>query len=237
MKMRFKDIKTQEPSTTRRRDPKTNQGMENSACVESGQIPNESRLGLGDLFRAMTTTGSSILAYHQHQRCYILVPHRTGARTEERRYEPSSPIATVLTVLINILCVSASVDFVYRGQIFHQSEKVTFSRVGYVDKSIDNWAGYLVKRQIILKKIWKTERVVVISGDRHEHPTTKFPAPDGNSNVVEFSTSPLSQFYQPFDRQYRQEEESDVVMMKYHPFGVSKFGVFNFDTSNATNGR
>ena len=49
--------------------------------------------------------------------------------------------------------------------------------------------------------------------------------------MIEFSTSPLSQFYQPFDRQYRQVEDSDV-MVKSHPYGVSKFGVFNFDTSD-----
>ncbi|CZR58549.1 uncharacterized protein PAC_08441 [Phialocephala subalpina] len=110
---------------------------------------------------------------------------------------------------------------------------VPFTRNWRGPESIDNWAGYLVERQMILEKMWKTEGVVVISGDRHEHATTKFQAPDGKSNVVEFSTSPLSQFYQPFDRQYRQDEETDV-MIKYHPFGVSKFGVFNFDTSNAT---
>jgi alkaline phosphatase D len=48
------------------------------------------------------------------------------------RYDPSSSIATTLTVFINVLCFGAAVDFVYRGQTFHQNEIVTFSRIGYV---------------------------------------------------------------------------------------------------------
>lgn len=48
--------------------------------------------------------------------------------------------------------------------------------------------------------------------------------------VIEFSTSPLSQFYQPFDRKYQQIESTDVEIYS-HPFGISKFGVLTFDSS------
>lgn len=66
--------------------------------------------------------------------------------------------------------------------------------------------------------------------DRHEHATTEFPSPDGASTVIEFSISPLSQFYQPFERTYRQIEDTDVAVHS-HPWGISKFGAFHFDTS------
>lgn len=70
-----------------------------------------------------------------------------------------------------------------------------------------------------------------LSQDRHEHATTAFPSPSSspfNSTVIEFSTSALSQFYQPFERQYRQEEDTDVELYS-HPHGISKFGVLEFD--------
>lgn len=69
--------------------------------------------------------------------------------------------------------------------------------------------------------------------DRHEHATTEFPSPEGKAKVVELSTSPLSQFYQPFRRTYQQFEESDVEVFS-HPKGTSKFGIFHFDTFNET---
>ncbi|PVH74694.1 PhoD-like phosphatase [Cadophora sp. DSE1049] len=110
---------------------------------------------------------------------------------------------------------------------------VPFTRNWRGPESRDSWAGYLFERQKMLEAMWRTEGVVVVSGDRHEHATTHFPSPDGQSNVIEFSTSPLSQFYQPFERQYRQEEDSDIMVYS-HPYGVSKFGVFDFDTTDAT---
>ncbi|KAL2065940.1 hypothetical protein VTL71DRAFT_3610 [Oculimacula yallundae] len=109
---------------------------------------------------------------------------------------------------------------------------VPFTRNWRGPESSDSWAGYLFERQILLESMWKTEGVVIISGDRHEHATTRFPCPAPcrtNSTVIEFSTSPLSQFYQPFERQYRQIEDTDI-MIHSHAHGVSKFGVFNFNT-------
>ncbi|KAK9336146.1 PhoD-like phosphatase-domain-containing protein [Lipomyces starkeyi] len=108
---------------------------------------------------------------------------------------------------------------------------VPFTRNWRGPEANDSWAGYLWERQFLLEKMWATEGVVVLSGDRHEHATTLFPSPDGTSKVIEFSTSPLSQFYQPFDRQYRQVEDTDVAMYS-HPHGISKFGSLTFDTSS-----
>lgn len=61
-----------------------------------------------------------------------------------------------------------------------------------------------------------------------------FPAKhSGEKDVIEFSTSPLNQFYEPFSRFHRQIEDTDVSVFSY-PWGNSKFGIFDFDTSNET---
>ncbi|KAL6362876.1 hypothetical protein LRP88_04190 [Fusarium phalaenopsidis] len=68
--------------------------------------------------------------------------------------------------------------------------------------------------------------------DRHEHATTKFPPKnEGEMPVIEFSTSPLNQFYEPFDRFHEEIEDTDISIHS-HPWGTSKFGVVSFDTSN-----
>ena len=97
----------------------------------------------------------------------------------------------------------------------------------------DSWGGYLVERQSLLETMWNTEGVIIVSGDRHEHATTIFPSPQGKNNVIEFSTSPLSQFYQPFERSYQQVEDTDVEIFSYS-HGVSKFGVMTFNTTDPT---
>ena len=43
------------------------------------------------------------------------------------------PRISWLSVLVNVLCVGAVLDFLYRGEIFHQSLDLSFSRVGFVD--------------------------------------------------------------------------------------------------------
>ncbi|KAK9319083.1 PhoD-like phosphatase-domain-containing protein [Lipomyces orientalis] len=108
---------------------------------------------------------------------------------------------------------------------------VPFTRNWRGPEANDSWAGYLWERQLLLEKMWKTDGVVILSGDRHEHATTLFPSPDGKSKVIEFSTSPLSQFYQPFERRYQQIENTDVALYS-HPYGISKFGSLTFDTSS-----
>lgn len=60
-----------------------------------------------------------------------------------------------------------------------------------------------------------------------------FPAKaKGDKPVIEFSTSPLNQFYEPFDRFHKEIEEADVSIYS-HPWGSSKFGKVTFDTSEA----
>ncbi|WVQ83287.1 hypothetical protein IAT38_005426 [Cryptococcus sp. DSM 104549] len=100
----------------------------------------------------------------------------------------------------------------------------------------DTWAGYLDEREEILELLWASGGAVVISGDRHEHGTTLFPPPASSphpysSSVIEFSTSPLSMFYQPWARAYIPHLPTDVPI-HVHWEGYSRFGVFDFDTSN-----
>lgn len=60
-----------------------------------------------------------------------------------------------------------------------------------------------------------------------------FPAKaKGDKPVIEFSTSPLNQFYEPFDRFHKEIEDTDVSIYS-HPWGTSKFGKVTFDTSQA----
>ncbi|KAJ8097256.1 PhoD-like phosphatase-domain-containing protein [Lipomyces tetrasporus] len=105
------------------------------------------------------------------------------------------------------LCLARHKDGISsRGWKRRMARKVIVSGVPFTrnwrgQEANDSWAGYLWERQLLLEKMWKTDGVVILSGDRHEHAATLFPSPDGTSKVIEFSTSPLSQFYQPFERQ------------------------------------
>ncbi|TQV95628.1 alkaline phosphatase family protein [Cordyceps javanica] len=109
---------------------------------------------------------------------------------------------------------------------------VPFTRNWRGPDSADSWSGYLWERDHILDAMRKTDGVVILSGDRHEHATTLFPAKDKDDKpVIEFSTSPLNQFFEPFDRFHRQIEDTDISVFSY-PWGSSKFGAVTFDTSN-----
>ncbi|KAF5344145.1 hypothetical protein D9758_008844 [Tetrapyrgos nigripes] len=99
---------------------------------------------------------------------------------------------------------------------------------------MDSWAGYLEERQHIFELLWKYGGGVVISGDRHEHATVKFPPPalsgyPEEHTVIEFSTSPLSFFFQPVIREYVTHEPTDITI-HHEYYGSSKFGVFEFDS-------
>lgn len=52
--------------------------------------------------------------------------------------------------------------------------------------------------------------------------------------MIEFSTSPLNQFYEPFTRFHKEIEDTDVSVFA-HPYGNSKFGVATFDTTDPQN--
>ncbi|KAK1846022.1 alkaline phosphatase family protein [Colletotrichum chrysophilum] len=108
---------------------------------------------------------------------------------------------------------------------------VPFTRNWRGPDSADSWSGYLHEREQVLDMMRLTEGVVILSGDRHEHATTIFPPGDkGGKAIIEFSTSPLNQFYEPFTRYHRQIEDTDVSVHS-HSWGSSKFGVVSFDTS------
>ncbi|KAH8884194.1 PhoD-like phosphatase [Thozetella sp. PMI_491] len=110
---------------------------------------------------------------------------------------------------------------------------VPFTRNWRGPDAADSWAGYLWEREIVLDMMRATDGVVILSGDRHEHATTVFPPGDkGGKEIIEFSTSPLNQFYEPFSRFHKQIEDTDVSIYA-HPWGNSKFGVVTFDTSEA----
>ncbi|KAL0247456.1 hypothetical protein I308_104495 [Cryptococcus tetragattii IND107] len=99
---------------------------------------------------------------------------------------------------------------------------------------MDSWAGYLDEREEILEMLWSSGGAVVISGDRHEHATTLFPppptSPHRSSSVIEFSTSPLSFFHQPWTREYIPHPATDIpIHLQWQ--GNSRFGVFEFDTT------
>ena len=67
--------------------------------------------------------------------------------------------------------------------------------------------------------------------------TTLFPPPPtsphpASSDIIEFSTSPLSFFHQPWLREYVPHPPTDLPI-HLHWQGHSKFGVFDFDTAGA----
>ncbi|OXG76260.1 alkaline phosphatase D [Cryptococcus neoformans Gb118] len=85
------------------------------------------------------------------------------------------------------------------------------------EDEMDSWgaSGYLDEREEILEMLWSSGGTVIISGDHHEHATTLFPPPPtlphlGSSSVIEFSTSPLSFFHQPWARQYIPHPDTDI---------------------------
>ncbi|KAH7317098.1 PhoD-like phosphatase [Stachybotrys elegans] len=108
---------------------------------------------------------------------------------------------------------------------------VPFTRNWRGPDAADSWSGYLWERDLILDEMKKKGVSLILSGDRHEHATTLFPATiPGEQSVIEFSTSPLNQFFEPFSRHHREIEKTDISIHS-HPWGTSKFGVVTFDTS------
>ncbi|KAJ5360202.1 Alkaline phosphatase D-related protein [Penicillium concentricum] len=119
------------------------------------------------------------------------------------------------------------------------SSSVPFTKNWHVGTT-DTWGGFLDERSVVFESMWRAEReqgirIVLLSGDRHEFATTRFPDPELNLGrdqllpntaglgVHEFSVGPLSMFYLPI-RTYHQTDSEDV-MVKYAPNGNSKFGL------------
>ncbi|KZT59018.1 hypothetical protein CALCODRAFT_220426 [Calocera cornea HHB12733] len=127
-----------------------------------------------------------------------------------------------------------------------------------IDGQIDTWAGYKTERHEVLQKMSSVPNVVVISGDRHEFAAVASSGRAGGS-ILEFSTSPLNQFYIPFvtsfdtsgaststwtreaERVVKNDEGEDVVeiveeivpeekVLRYVREGQHKWGSFEVDT-------
>ncbi|KAK7990300.1 hypothetical protein PG990_014580 [Apiospora arundinis] len=96
----------------------------------------------------------------------------------------------------------------------------------------DRWAGYLHERDMVFEWMRETDGVLLLSGDRHEHTTTLFPPPSGEGkSLIEFSTSALNQFYEPFDRFHVPVQGGDEAVYNHYS-GNSKFASISFDTTD-----
>ncbi|EJU05668.1 hypothetical protein DACRYDRAFT_86672 [Dacryopinax primogenitus] len=127
-----------------------------------------------------------------------------------------------------------------------------------IDGQTDTWAGYPTERHEVLQKMASVPNVVIISGDRHEFAAVASAGRAGG-NVLEFSTSPLNQFYlplystfdtaakttatwtRPVERVVKNEQGEDEIevteevvpeekVLRYVREGQHKWGSFEVDT-------
>lgn len=92
----------------------------------------------------------------------------------------------------------------------------------------DTFAGFVHERDILLDVLEWVPNVIVLSGDRHE-----FAAASLRDSILEFSTSPLSQFYVPLrtlSQSNGRGATGEDKLLKYLPDGNSKFSTFEVDT-------
>ncbi|KAK8123364.1 PhoD-like phosphatase [Apiospora kogelbergensis] len=109
---------------------------------------------------------------------------------------------------------------------------VPWTRTWVSPDQSDRWAGYLHEREMIFEWMRNTEGVLLLSGDRHEHTTTLFPPPSGEGKtLLEFSTSALNQFHEPFDRFHVPVQGGDEAVYNHYS-GNSKFASIAFDTTD-----
>ncbi|PLW21230.1 hypothetical protein PCANC_05410 [Puccinia coronata f. sp. avenae] len=95
------------------------------------------------------------------------------------------------------------------------------------DGGVDTWAGFLTERSELMDSMQFVPNLIVLSGDRHE-----FAAASIRETVIEFSTSPLNQFWLPI-RTLSQEnglgKTGEDKLLKYIPDGIHKFSTLNVD--------
>ncbi|KAI7914218.1 hypothetical protein M0657_009617 [Pyricularia oryzae] len=109
---------------------------------------------------------------------------------------------------------------------------VPWTRTWVSPDEADRWAGYLHEREMIYEWMRETDGVLLLSGDRHEHTTTVFPPPSGKGKtLIEFSTSALNQFHEPFDRFHVATNGDDHAVYNHYK-GNSKFASISFDTTD-----
>lgn len=97
---------------------------------------------------------------------------------------------------------------------------------------MDTWGGFLTERSKILAAIASSKiDLIVISGDRHEFASTIISSQfdrEAAGKAIEFSISPLNQFYLPIPTYSQQMNDTEL---KYLPNGNVKWGKFSIDTT------
>jgi len=95
------------------------------------------------------------------------------------------------------------------------------------DGGVDTWAGFLTERSQLMDSMQYVPNLIVLSGDRHE-----FAAANIRDSVIEFSTSPLNQFWLPI-RTLSQDnglgKTGEDKLLRYIPNGMHKFSTLNVD--------
>lgn len=96
------------------------------------------------------------------------------------------------------------------------------------DGAVDTWNGFTTERSELMDVMQYIPNLIVLSGDRHE-----FAAATIRETVIEFSTSPLNQFWLPI-KTLSQENglgaTGEDKLLKYIPEGNQKFSTITIDT-------
>ncbi|KAL1920913.1 uncharacterized protein VTP21DRAFT_11548 [Calcarisporiella thermophila] len=94
------------------------------------------------------------------------------------------------------------------------------------DASKDTWGGYLKEREELLEFLKDVPNLHFLSGDRHEVAVTRLP-----HGMIDFSTSPVNQFYFPGVSTYKERKsEGTDEMIYYRRVGNMKYAIFDVDT-------
>ncbi|KAG0149487.1 hypothetical protein CROQUDRAFT_39774 [Cronartium quercuum f. sp. fusiforme G11] len=96
------------------------------------------------------------------------------------------------------------------------------------DGAIDTWAGFMTERSELMDVMQYIPNLIVLSGDRHE-----FAAATIRETVVEFSTSPLNQFWLPIKTLNQENglgQTGEDKLLKYIPQGNHKFSTIAVDS-------
>ncbi|CAH7682443.1 PhoD-like phosphatase-domain-containing protein [Phakopsora pachyrhizi] len=99
-----------------------------------------------------------------------------------------------------------------------------------LDGAIDTWSGFLTERNELLDVMQHVPNLIILSGDRHE-----FAAASIRETIIEFSTSPLNQFWLPIETLSQDNGlgsvEGEDKLIKYIPRGNRKFSTLKVDSS------
>ncbi|KAF9885638.1 hypothetical protein FE257_012729 [Aspergillus nanangensis] len=164
--------------------------------------------------------------------------------TRAYRSEPAQPNSTIL----GSAQLQSLLAYIARPEPAEVRWKIVASSVPFTKNwrvgTTDTWGGFLNERRSVFEAMWRAERelgvrIILLSGDRHEFGSTRFPDPTlgltaqetlpdtAGEGLHEFSVGPLSMFYLPI-RSYRQTDNEDVAV-KYIPDGNTKYGLIDID--------